>query len=223
MARRGSREGDDRRRCAPDAHAGARADADERWVCVGAIGAPKGVDGAFVVKAFTRTPEGLRRFERFRLGDTGREVRLEFGRPARGGLLARIEGVADREAARALAGTLLHVRRADLPPLSEEEDEFYLVDLVGLTVRDTCGRRLGEVRAVQDFGAGDLLEILLDAPLEGFGRHLLLPFERALVPEVATAEGFLVVDLQAWLARHGDGRAERTGGRRAPDADGKAS
>lgn len=189
----------------------------ERWVCVGAIGAPKGVDGTFTVKAFTETPDGLRRFARFRLGRTGREVKLDFLASARKGLLARIEGVTSREEARLLAGSLLHVRREELPPLDDEADEnaFYLVDLVGLAVQDTAGRSLGKIGAVQDFGAGDLLEILLDEPLEGFGRHLLLPFERSLVPKVEVERGLLVVDLDAWLARHADregaaGRASQT-------------
>ncbi len=194
----------------------------ERWVCVGSIGGAKGVDGAFVVKAFTEHPESLRHFARLRLGEDGEEVIFDFGRPVRGGLLARLDGITDRETAGALSGTRLYVRRADLPPLADEDDEFYLVDLVGLEVRDRRGRRLGEVRAVQDFGAGDLLEIRLDEPLEGFGRHLLVPFERNLVPEVTVARGLLVVDLDSWLARHG---RERSGSPAASEAppDGRQS
>ncbi|RMF67300.1 MAG: hypothetical protein D6740_12060, partial [Alphaproteobacteria bacterium] len=71
------------------------------------------------------------------------------------------------------------------------------------------------------FGAGDLIELALDRPLAGFGDIVLLPFERELFPEVQLAEGWLVVDLDSWVARHGEeasgrGRMSKRGPRRRP-------
>ena len=72
-------------------------------------------------------------------------------------LVARVDGVADREAAAALTAFRLFVPRDRLP--APEEDEFYRADLVGLAVADQAGETLGTVTAVLDYGAGDILEI----------------------------------------------------------------
>jgi 16S rRNA processing protein RimM len=98
--------------------------------------------------------------------------------------LARIEGVADRDAAQALTGTQLYVARAALPP--PEEDEYDLSDLIGLAAVTAAGASLGEVRAVEDHGAGPFL--VLAGPPER-----LVPFTRAAVPVVDLPARRLVV------------------------------
>ncbi|HMP61993.1 MAG TPA: ribosome maturation factor RimM, partial [Phenylobacterium sp.] len=75
--------------------------------------------------------------------------------------------------------------RDSLPP--PDEDEFYLADLIGLSVATAEGEVLGKVKSVQDFGAGDLLEIQPPA-----GASWWLPFTRETVPEVKIPEGRLV-------------------------------
>ncbi len=174
---------------------------DRRWVCVGTIGGPRGVKGAFFVKPFVEDRAQFRRFDRFHLGPGGEAILLTVERENSKGFIMRTPGIDTPESARALTGYKLYVPREALPEITEE-DSFYHVDLVGLEARDLDGERLGVVAAVHNFGAGDLIELALDRPLAGFGDVVLLPFERALFPEVAVRKGWLRVDLPAWVARH---------------------
>jgi len=113
---------------------------------------------------------------------------LQGGRLHKGALVTRAPEITSKEAADALRGLELYApREAFAAP--EDEDEFYLADLIGLDVRRVDGVALGAVRAVHNFGAGDLLEI---APPQGASYYL--PFTRAAVPEVRLAEGVIVVD-----------------------------
>ena len=111
---------------------------------------------------------------------------LTSGRPAKGGLVVRAKEVATREQAEALRGLKLFIDRAALP--APDEDEFYVTDLIGLAVVTPDGAKLGTIRSVQDFGAGDLLEVL---PPDG-GATWYLPFTREAVPEVRIGEGVIV-------------------------------
>ena len=99
-------------------------------------------------------------------------------------LVARVEGVSDRDAAAALKGQKLYVPRDRLPPL--EESAHYCADLIGLRAESPDGAALGFVRAVFNFGAGDLLEISGE-------EERLVPFTRAAVPVVDVDRGRLVV------------------------------
>ena len=101
-------------------------------------------------------------------------------------VVARVAGVASRDAAEALRGLRLYVARAALPP--PEEEEFYHADLEGLRAEFADGRDFGRVRRVVNYGAGDVLEI------EREGESALVPFTRAAVPVVDIAGGRLVVD-----------------------------
>ena len=101
----------------------------------------------------------------------------------------QIEGVKDRNAADALKGVELFLDRTALPP-SEDEEEFYHADLVGLAAVDTNGVRLGTVRALHDFGAGDLIEVLPDAG----GQPRVFPFTRETVPDIDLAAGAVTID-----------------------------
>jgi len=105
---------------------------------------------------------------------------------ARGAVLARIDGVTTREAAEALRGTMLCVARNALP--APDAEEYYHTDLIGLRAESAQGVVVGTVRAVHDFGAGDLLEIECED-----GATLHLAFTRDAVPEIDFASGRLVV------------------------------
>jgi 16S rRNA processing protein RimM len=94
--------------------------------------------------------------------------------------------VADRNAAEKLVNTRLYIDRARLPP--PDDEEFYLADLVGLTAIGADGAALGTVVAVHDYGAGTSLEIA-----RADSAPLLVPFTRAVVPEVDPAAGRLTV------------------------------
>ena len=111
---------------------------------------------------------------------------LTAGRPHKGALVARAREVATREDAEALRGLELYVPRDALPP--PDEDEFYLADLIGLRAVTPDGAELGRIKSVQNFGAGDLLEIAPET-----GPTWWLPFTKEAVPEVRIAEGLVVV------------------------------
>jgi 16S rRNA processing protein RimM len=96
--------------------------------------------------------------------------------------VARFDGINDRSAAEALRGTLVEVDRSALPPL--EEGEYYHADLIGLPAVDRDGNAVGIVVAVENYGAGDLLEIELED-----GRRSLIPFR----PGIADLEGDRIV------------------------------
>lgn len=177
------------------------------WLCVGVIAGAHGVKGEVRLKSFTEEPAAIGAFDALFAGAGREPIRLLGLRPAKGGFVGRIEGVTDREAAEALKGTELFVRRADLPS-TEDEDEFYLADLEGLTALDGNGAVLGSIAAIHDFGAGPLLEIKLAAdraPRKYVGVSPLVPFTKALVPEVDIGAGRVIVLLDKWL-EEGDGR-----------------
>ncbi|MFG1463938.1 ribosome maturation factor RimM [Xanthobacter sp. DSM 24535] len=154
-------------------------------ILIARIGAPHGVRGEVRLFVFGEDPMALRRYK---LSTTaGKRIRIQSLREAKDHFVARLEGVADRTAAEALTNTDLLVARADLPP--PEEDAFYHADLIGLSVEDEAGTRLGAVTALHDFGAGDILEYLP----EGGGKTRLVPFTKAAVPVVDLAARRVVV------------------------------
>lgn len=103
-------------------------------------------------------------------------------------LVARVEGVSDRNGAQQLTGVEVYAPREALPP--PDEDEFYLADLEGLRAETADGALIGRVVAVRNFGAGDILEI---TPPEG-GESLMFPFTRAVAPVVDVAGGRVVIE-----------------------------
>lgn len=155
-------------------------------VLVGHVMGAFGVRGEIRLKPYTEAPDALLTYKT--LLDQGGAVRLtlEGGRVVKGDLIGRAREVQTREQAEALRGVKLHVPREALPPL--DEDEFYLVDLIGLAVRAEDGQTLGTVRAVQNYGASDLIEV---APAGG-GESWYLPFTREAVPTVNIADGWIV-------------------------------
>ncbi len=157
-------------------------------VCVGAIAGAFGVQGEARLKSFCSTPEDIAAYGPLFTEDGSRSFALRLTRPVTGGFGARLSGVSTKEEADALKGVTLWADRARLPRLPD--DEFYHADLIGLAVCDTGGAALGTVRSVQNFGAGDILEIY--AP--GRKTTLMLPFTRAVVPTVDLAAGRIVAD-----------------------------
>ncbi|MGP9821597.1 ribosome maturation factor RimM [Salinarimonas sp. NSM] len=165
-------------------------------VRVAELGRAHGVRGEIRLKSFTEDPTGVARLGPLTAPD-GRRFTIESARRAPGGapdlLVVRLAGVTDRTAAEALTRTPLHAPRAALaapdPDEDADEDTWLAADLIGLAVLDAAGETIGRIVAVPDFGAGDLLEI---APANG-GPTAYLPFTRAFVPEVAVAEGRVVV------------------------------
>src|SRR3954471_1228210 len=153
---------------------------------VGRVAGAFGVRGEVRITSFTAEPAALLDYKALRREDGSPGLTLTSGRPAKGGVIARAAEVETREQAEALRGLKLYIDRSALPP--PDEDEFYVTDLIGLAVVTPDGAALGAVKAVQDFGAGDLLEI---TPPEG-GATWYLPFTREAVPEVRIADRVVV-------------------------------
>lgn len=154
-------------------------------ICLGVVGAPHGVKGLVRIRTFTETPEAIAAYGPL-TDDAGRIWRLSVEAPWKAGVIARLEGIRDRDAAERLKGQKLHVARATLP---EPDDEvYYHADLIGLEVRREDGAAVGRIAAVLDFGAGDLLEVRLHT-----GETVMLPFTAAAVPVIDVAAGHIVV------------------------------
>jgi 16S rRNA processing protein RimM len=126
-----------------------------RPVTLAAIAGAHGVRGEVRLKLFGEGAEALRAFSVFDAGD--RTLTLKSVRPANQGAVATFAEIADRSAAEALRGTVLTVPRSALPALGE--GEYYHHDLLGLPCVSTDGVAIGHVAAVENFGAGDILEI----------------------------------------------------------------
>ena len=146
-----------------------------------------GVRGEIRLTAFTEDPGALLRYGTLRREDGSLGLTLSAGRVVKDGVIARAAEVETREQAQALRGLRLYVDRAILP--EPDEDEYYLADLIGLAAVSPEGAALGRIRAVNNFGAGDLLEI---QPGDG-SPSWWSPFTREAAPEVRIAAGEVVV------------------------------
>ena len=160
-----------------------------KLVALGVFGAPQGVRGEVRIKSYTRNPKAIAAYGPLTDGH-GARFAFESVRLLKDEMLvARLEGVVNREAAAALTGVQLFARREQLPP--PDEDEFYYDDLVGLAAVNRDGAPLGRVVALNNYGAGDILEI---RP-EGGGESLLLPFTKAVAVEIDFPGGRIVIEL----------------------------
>jgi 16S rRNA processing protein RimM len=136
-------------------------------IALAAVAGAHGVKGELRLKLFAEGVESLSRHDRLYVGGT--ERRLLAVRDGGKTAVVRFEGIDDRSAAEALRGSLVEIDRSALPPL--EHGEYYHADLIGLAAVDRDGTPVGRVVAVENYGAGDLLEI--EKP---DGRTSLIPF-----------------------------------------------
>jgi 16S rRNA processing protein RimM len=158
---------------------------DRGWICVAEVATAHGVRGLVKLRCFTERPEDVAAYGPV-FDRNGRRLELEVIGPAPGGVLARAQGIEDRNAAEALRGTELFVPRSALPELAP--DEFYYSDLEGMEARRADGSRFGVVHGVANFGAGDLIEVVADD-----GQRISLPFTREIVPSIDLKSRRLVV------------------------------
>ena len=149
----------------------ASGDRSEHRIALAAVAGAHGIKGELRLKLFSNSVESLAAQQKLYIG--GAERRLLAIRDGGKTAVARFEGVADRSAAEALRGSLVEIDRTALPPL--EEDEYYHVDLIGLPAMDRDGNEVGTIVAVENYGAGDLLDIELRD-----GRRSLIPFKSGI-------------------------------------------
>lgn len=159
---------------------------DDR-VLVGVLAGAYGVRGEVRLKSFCAVPEDIETYAPLHDAQ-GRAFTVAVLRPAKNGLIVRVAEVASKEEADALKGVELFALRDQLPSLPD--DEFYHADLIDLQVFDTGGTALGRVKAVQNHGASDLLEIIVP----GASQTILLPFTQAIVPTVDLEAGRIIAD-----------------------------
>ena len=144
-------------------------------LCLGVIAGAHGVRGEVRIKTFTETPEAIGAYGPLQDEAGSRAFEITRVRAAKGGVVAALKGVSDRNDAEALKGTRLYVSRTQLP--EPDEEEFYHADLIGMSACTADGTELGKVKAIHNFGAGDVLEIAGEEPL-------FIPFTRQAVPSV---------------------------------------
>ncbi len=147
----------------------------ESRVTLAAVAGAHGIGGEVRLKLFAESLDSLRRHRRFEAA--GRTLTLKSLKPGKPDATARFVEINSRDEAEALRGTVLTVDRADLPALGE--GEYYHSDLIGLPAVTPDGAAVGTVVAVENFGAGDILEI--EKP---DGKRFMLPFRPEAVPEV---------------------------------------
>lgn len=151
-------------------------------VALAVVAGAHGVKGEVRLKLFTDGVENLARHDCLLVG--GIERRLLSVRDGGRTAVARFSGISDRSAAEALRSQPVEVERDVLPPL--EPGEYYYADLLGLHCIDRSGERIGEVVAIDNFGAGDLLEIELPD-----GKRSLIPYREGIAD---LEDGKIVVD-----------------------------
>ena len=163
---------------------------NSKMVIMAQIGRAHGLKGEVHAQSFTADPLALTDY-----GDLtdakGREFKIAAMRAQGNGLVLRLEGVTTREAAEALNGVELLFPREALPE-TEDEDDFYYADLIGLDGIDLSGDVLGKILAVHNFGAGDVLEMRLTN-----GKSAYVPFTKAAVPNVNVKAGIVTIDVEA--------------------------
>jgi len=156
------------------------------WICVAAIATAHGVRGALKLRCFTEDPRDVAAYGPLFDRQGRRLFDIEIIGSAKDGVIAKATGINDREAAEALRGTELFVPRTALP--EPEDGEFYYQDLQGLVVVNATAERIGIVKQVVNYGAGDLLEIASDT-----GETIIMPFDQETVPAVDLAKGQITV------------------------------
>ncbi|MDC7685293.1 ribosome maturation factor RimM [Asticcacaulis sp. BYS171W] len=169
-------------------------------IFVAQVGAVHGVQGEFKLLSFMDDPVSVLEYNPLLSQDGKPALVITAARAHKGQLLVRAEQAPDRTAAEKLKGLKLYVDRAELPEI-EDEDDYYITDLIGLEVRGTDGSVLGRVKAVEDFGAGDLLDI---QPKGGASYYLM--FTRENVPDVNIADGYVVISPPAEQVVEGEAK-----------------
>ncbi len=146
-----------------------------------------GIRGEVVLRTYTADPEDIGAYGALADESGSRSFRIVRAKAGTKGVIAQLAGISTRNQAEALRGTKLYVARAALPPPAD--GDYYHEDLIGLTVITPDGGTIGKVAAMQNFGAGDLLEI----QLSGGKATEFVPFTDTYVPTVDIAAGTVVV------------------------------
>jgi|GEM_PF-48446 len=155
-------------------------------VYIGIITSAHGIKGQVKIKTFTENPKDVSSFKKI-FDQFGNPLNIKIHSVKSGFVIASVEGVADRNQAEALRDVKLYIPRSALPEPSE--NEYYHQDLIGLEVHYTNGAVAGKVKAIENFGAGDVMEIA------DRGKSFYYPFNRNFVQDVSLEKGLVIVEL----------------------------
>lgn len=175
------------------------ASSQDRLILLGQITGVHGIRGDVIVRTYTGDPASIAAYGPLTDKAGSRPLTLSVVRVSDKGVVARAKGVSDRNAAEALKGRELYVVRSKLP--KTDEAEYYHADLIGLAAVTLEGADIGRIIAVQNYGAGDLLEI----KMTGGGDTEFVPFTNACVPDVNISAGRVTVVMPEMV---GEGEAE---------------
>ena len=157
-------------------------------ILLGQIGAAHGIKGEVRIATHTQDPLAIGTYGPLDTDRPGLTITITKLRLQKNVVVAHIKGISDRTAAEKLNGVNLYLDRSKLPE-PEDEDDFYHADLLGLEARLESGVILGQVSAIPNFGAGDLIEIRDPQS----GDTYLYPFTKAVVPTIRINEGYLII------------------------------
>lgn len=161
---------------------------EDDLICIGAIAGSFGVRGEVRLKSYTAEPDAIADYNPLTTEDGKTSFDIGVIGRIKNGLSVRLSSVSTKEEADALKGIKLYVPRSRLPSLPD--DEFYHADLIDIEVFDTGGTLLGQIKAVQNHGAGDMLEV--GGP--GLKNTVLVPFTREVVPMVDLTARRIIID-----------------------------
>ncbi len=184
----------------------------EERLLLAEIVAAHGIKGLVKVRCHTEAPADIVAYGPLR-DESGAVVELSLRGPVKGGVLAALPGVTNRNRAESLKGTRLYVGRDVLPDLPADGDEYYYADLIGLAVELTDGSAFGVVKAMHDFGAGDVLELTPNDSGHGTRESIMIPFSRQAVPEIDLANRRLVIADRDGNDGDGDDSGDNDGAR----------
>lgn len=172
----------------------------EEKICLGAIVGVHGIKGEVKVKTFTQDECNLTKYGSLSNEQGDKKFDLKIVGHSKELLRVKVKGVEDRNLAETLIGTGLYIERSLLPEL--EEEEFYHNDLIGLKVQSNDGTVLGDVSALYNFGAGDLIELKMLV-----GGFEVLPFTKQYVPVINIKEGFIIVEMMQFATDEDGGQS----------------
>lgn len=155
-------------------------------VCVGAFAGAHGVHGQVRIKSFCSSPKDIALYQPLVDESGTQHFKLQITAIQKSHLVAQVDGLKNRDQAQNLKGLRLFASRQKFSETAA--DEFYHADLIGLTIVDKAGDLLGTIKAVLNFGAGDILEVA------GTGTTQQIPFTKEMVPIVDIKKGVAVVN-----------------------------
>lgn len=165
-----------------------------RKILVAKILTAHGVKGFVKLRCFLEDPRDIIDYDPI-TDESGRTYKITLKNPIKGDWVAAIDGVVDRTAAEKLRGRELFITRDQLPDLAD--GELYLDDMIGLHARNNMGEIVGEVIAIQNFGAGDLIEIL---PPHG-GKSFYVPMVEPYLGAIDFEQGIVeITDYEAFMS-----------------------